>query len=347
MIKLIFKTSLFVVPFLLLYLVNLIFYIPKKNGDLYRVGLLADFSNVKTSKIYQDQLDYPNFNLTCFEDVKASKNKYKLLVIGDSFSQYKFNYHNRIYNEKDKVINLDRKLQIENNQIQTIYNLINTKFFDTIKVERVLLEIVERFVPRVSNCNTQSKEKVITKHTNKAYSKSKESIQMEHAFFNRNTIEVPLSTLLHYFARKSPNSKTIPLKTKQKLFTKTNSNRILISQADFQWKKSPHKCKKNTTNVLKLLNEVYDSLKIRDIALDVMIVPNKYTVYQSEILKKKDISPVFKTIENSPKKFRYINVKNILINNRKKKDLFYYGDTHLSSIGHKIIAQHLQDKYKY
>lgn len=334
-------------PFLVFYLVNLIFYIPLQNGDLYRVGLLADFSNIKTSKIYQDQLDYSDFNLTCFKDVKTSKYRYKLLVIGDSFSQFKFSYHNRIYHHKNKVLNLDRKLQIENNQIQTLYNLINTSFFDTIKVERVLLEIVEKFVPRISNCNSQSKEKVFTKYTNQDYLKSKESIQREHAFFNRNTIDVPLSTLLHYFNRKSPNSKTIPLKTKQRLFTKTNSNRILISQADFDWKKSPHKCIENTNYMLKHLNDLYDSLSIRDINLDVMIIPNKYTVYKSEILKNKDVSPVFKIFDNSPKKFRYINVKNILINNRIKKDLYYYGDTHLSSIGHELIAQHLKDDYKY
>ena len=347
MLKLFFKTSRFVVPFLLLYLVNLIFYIPKKNGDLYRIGLLADFSNVKTSKIYQDQLDYPDFNLTCFKDAKNPKNRYKLLVIGDSFSQYKFSYQNRIYNHKNEVINLDRKLQIENNQIQTLYNLINTNFFDTIKVERVLLEIAERFVPRVSNCNSQSMEIIYSKPSKQQVSQTKEDIYRSHKLFDQNTIKVSLSTFLSSLLDKSINSKTLIWKTKESLFTKTNSNQIMISKFNFDWENSKEECKENTTNVLKHLNDLYDSLSIRDINLDVMIIPNKYTVYKSEILKNKDVSPVFKLFDNSAKKFRYINVKNILINNRKKKDLYYYGDTHLSSIGHKLIAQHLKDEYKY
>ena len=153
--KFVFKLSYFAGPFLLLYFVNLLFYVPSE-GSLVRLGYLYSNPSPKSIIKHKFKLQKKYTKISEIESELESKKiiEFFVLTIGDSFSeQSNLGYKNYLANEKNiSVLHVDR--YISGNPIQTLINLINGGFFDYIHVEYIVLQSVERhFVKRCENIN--------------------------------------------------------------------------------------------------------------------------------------------------------------------------------------------------
>lgn len=122
--KIIKKTAFFVLPFLLFYLITELFYGSSVSSpDLLRVGYFPVFREYRT--VFQKEFERKIY----FHEVSEAKvKKAKILTIGDSFSEQRtFGYKNYLA-EKNSVLHVDRFIAA--NQIQTLYQLLNSDFFE-------------------------------------------------------------------------------------------------------------------------------------------------------------------------------------------------------------------------
>jgi len=160
--KFILKTLWFVLPYTILFLLMIQLY-PLHKGDLTRLGNIVDL--------------FPSYNSTLKENFKIpirhtkisekpNKRKFKILTIGDSFSdQPPFDYKNQIA-QTVEVLYIDRWISKEN-PIQDLYAMARGDFFDEYKIYYVVLQSVERsFTIRASNFDT-SKQINVTDIFNK------------------------------------------------------------------------------------------------------------------------------------------------------------------------------------
>ena len=121
--KFILKTLPFTLPFFVLYIVTFSFYSDAENPDLLRVGYIPNID-----KGYMKALD--SNRKVKFELLSETQNKeFKILTIGDSFSNRASIGYNNMLADNFSVLNADT-FRAEN-QFQTIIKLINGDFFSS------------------------------------------------------------------------------------------------------------------------------------------------------------------------------------------------------------------------
>lgn len=336
--KFITKTAFFVLPFLLFFIIKSLFFSSSESPDLIRLGCLPNifkdyrstFNTAFNRKIY-----YKEFS-------KTKNKKAKILTIGDSFSeQGTFGYKNYLA-EKHSVISIDRFLF--DNQIQTLYEFLNGDFFEKHTVEYVVLQNVERFF--VSNTTELDTTKAIfTIELNKKISNHKPSkVNTKDAFFEKKTLQFPFSMMRYYVDRNYLSNKyvyNVDLTT-NKLFS-VNSNKLFFFHQDLSFREQDDYLSK-VQRLNDVLNDLAHKLNRKHLKLIVLPAPDKYDLYYNYIADKTGFpKPMFfDYLAPLKKDYIYIDSKKILSAElERKKDIYFYDDTHWSPVASKIISEEI------
>lgn len=337
--RFIIKALAFTLPFFLLYLLNLFFY-DINDGDLTRIGYLYSnpTPNKSINEVYRIKKKYTQISSLDL----SKKHQFDVLVIGDSFSdQDSLGYQNFLADKGISVLDMDKKLYP--NPIHQLAKLANGNFFDNVKTDFVILESVERnFTDYATNSNFLSVLNIETlKQDLKLLKKEKHKNKLD--FFSETTIKVPLTNILYQFQDKPQTSKTYKTSTLTNNLFSNQPDHVLFFEDDlllFQAKNDSLSLQKSN----QVLNKIYNQLKKKNITLIVVIAPDKYDLYYSYIKDKTTYpQPIFSHRFNElPKDYNYLKSFEALSSAiKKKKNVYYYADTHWSPIGAKIIADEL------
>ncbi|MFA9189938.1 hypothetical protein AAGV28_01025 [Flavobacterium sp. FZUC8N2.13] len=339
MIKFISKTAFFIVPFFLLYIIKFLF-LSENTGDLLRIGLLPGIDKEYRQKIISSG------NKMMFDELSTSKDKtYKILTIGDSFSeQGKDGYQNFLVNDFS-VLHINRFIS-NFNQIQKLIELCQGDFFDTYKIQYVVLEGVERhLIDNIKNINNKGKidikqiDSLIINHTTP---KDKE----EDNFFSSTIFKFPYSALKYYTDKNYISNKQVfVFELNTRLLFSNNSNELLFYNLDFD-KTKQNNVAENATKLNDILNNLSDKLKEKNIKLIFLPCPDKYSLYYDYILDKKSLlKPVFfDNFKKLNKKYLYIDSKEVLSEQlNTKKDLYYFDDSHWSPVASELVAKKIKE----
>ena len=341
--RFIFKTSFFVVPFSIMYFISLLFYTDSENPDLLRLGYIPNLNKNYYNKFLFDK------NKESDKLSKHSKKKYKILTIGDSFSEQLFSYKN-ILAKDFSILHVDRF--ISKNQIQALINLTNGDFFDNINVEYVILQHVERYIiDNVQNIKLDKRldcseiDSLIQDFTRKQLV---ENTDVEkYKLFSKTTLKFPLYHFPRFFFQKNylSNGEVFNVEMNSNSFFSNNSNKLIFYNYDLA-STIVNNDKKNVNRLNRIFNLISRKLSKRNIKLIILPSPDKYDFYYDYIIENKNFrKPLFfDLMKNSKKEYIYIDSKEILKSYVKSKpDLYFYDDTHWSPVASKIIADEIID----
>lgn len=337
--RFIFKTSLFVIPFLFLFIITSFLYSKSEGPDLIRLGLIPN--------IYKNYRD----NFTMIEDEKfvklstTKKNIFKIMTIGDSFSEQGANGYKNFVADNFSVLHVDRF--ISKNPIQTLINLCNGDFFEYYDIKFVILQNVERHL--IDNCKNVTFDKVTTlKEIDSLIKNQKKDIKAhKYDFFSKTTIQFPLYSLPKFFFSHNYLSNNIVYNydLNNNSYFSNSSDKLLFYHEDLEKTRQNN----NLENCIKLnniLNDIALKLKKKNIQLIFLPAPDKYDLYYDMIVEKKNLTkPIFfDNFSTLKKEYLYINSKSILQEHiNRTEDIYYYDDTHWSPIASKIIAEKFKD----
>lgn len=359
--KFVVKFVLFSIPIAFLFLFTTIFYATDK-GDLIRVGYLIEKKNYRD--IFEKELNQPILFSKVSEINTNKPQKITVLTIGDSFSeQFGYGYKNYLAKNNISVLHLDRFLS--GNPIQTVHGILNGDFLNTIKVDYIILQSVERdIVARAQKCKTdtlislnsinqgvkeyKAKLKLATINNEleqlelKSYFRNSiKKIKLDDFSANR-LIKFPLQNINYYFDDNAYNSETYKVKTKRELFS-VSENELLFLSSDLNGVKENNN-QKSVSKLNEVLNSVFEKCEQKGIKLIVLPSPDKYDFYYDEIAEKQKYPrPLFfEHFEKMTKSYLYINSKKVLQEKLKdKKDIYFYDDTHWSPFASKVLATEL------
>jgi len=338
--KFIYKTSFFFAPLILLYFISLIFYSDTESPDLLRIGYIPNIYNGYRTKFQLSKNEK-------FDKLSNNKkNKYKILTIGDSFSeQAGFGYKNMLANDFS-VLHVDRF--ISNNQIQTLINLANGDFFDTYNVEYVILQNVERNI--INNAqNIRINDKIMLCEIDSLIFNHKiKEVDYSYNFFSKATIKFPLYHIPKFFIQKNylSNETVYNIELNSHFLFSNNSNKLLFYHKELK-STDKNNVKENIESLNILLNTIAQKLRQRNIKLIVLPTPDKYDLYYDYITEKKDFTkPIFfNLLKEKNKDYIYIDAKEILVSKIKnEQDIYFYDDTHWSPVASKIIADNIKSE---
>lgn len=339
--KLIFKTLIFIVPFLVLYIITFFLYSVKENPDLLRLGYIPN--------IYKDYRQVFNFNKPeKFELLsKSSKRKFKILTIGDSFSEQKGIGYNNMLADDFSVLHVDRF--ISDNQIQTLINLINGNFFVKYKIDYVILQNVERHI--IDNTERiDCKGKIMVNEVDSLIHNHKPKQEIyKYELFSKTTLKFPLSSA-GFFYRKNylSNGFVYNVETNNKSLFSNNSDKLLFLYQDLL-RVRKNNLLENAQRLNDILNDISARLNQKNIKLIVLPSPDKYDMYYDCIVEKQNlIKPVFfENFKTLKKDYIYIDSKEILSKKLStQKDIYFFDDSHWSPVGSKLIANAIKKEIK-
>jgi hypothetical protein len=338
--RFIYKTSFFLIPFALLYFITLFFYSDTESPDLIRIGYIPNIYKNYRAKFSLNKKEK-------FEKLSSHKKKsYKVMTIGDSFSEQKgFGYKNMLA-DHFSVLHLDRIFS--ENPIQTLIYFANGDFFDNYNVEYVILQNVERhIVERVEKI--QLKDKLMLSQIDSIILNHKiKNEDFSYKFFSTNTVEFPLYYLPKFFLKKNYLSNKITYNVElntASLFSNKSSKLLFFSQDRRKTEKNNTKEKVDSLNLV--FNILAQKLRQKNIKLIVLPSPDKYDFYYDYITEKKEFKkPLFFDLMKAEKKdYIYIDSKEILTANiNKEQDIYFYDDTHWSPVASKIIVDKLKSE---
>lgn len=341
--KLLIKTSFFVIPFFLIFIIKQNFY-AKDKGDLLRLGYVFDTNSYNRDSIFEK---YNNRKLLYTQVSKANLDSvatYDFVSIGDSFSdQIKIGYQNCMMHQATiKLLDIDRKLY--DSPINTLHNLINGGFFTKNKTKYVILQNVERIfvergmsVPKKDKITIDSLKNLIVE---KNKDKSKEAPKDQ--FFSKENIQFAMYNFNYFYDDNANVSQTYKVNTTRNLFSSSN-NKLLFFKDDLTALKLNND-KKLIENLNKELNFLSDKLAKLNIKLVVLPAPDKYSVYYDYIQnKEKYEKPIcLDYFATQKKRYLYVNSKQLLTDAVKtKKDIYFYDDTHWSPFASELIASEI------
>jgi hypothetical protein len=335
--KLILRTSIFILPFATLLLTNKLFY-KKTQGDLIRLGLMY-YDNPITKNSVNNHYKLPKSYSLLSEIDLTIKNKYKIITIGDSFSEGDLSYKNFIANKGISTLHIDRFISGEN-PIQTLIELINSNFFEHVSADYIILQTVEReFIRRTKRINFK-KTINLNKINNPTKKKSGININTEPSIFNSDIFKIPLVNIQYLYKANPSHSKVYKYKsTSENLFSNGYSE-LLFFYDDINTLNEKNDPKKITQGI-KVLEKINDLLEVHNIKLITLISPDKYDLYYPFIKNKYNLKKplFFQFYESAQKKHLNINSYNILTKKiNSERDIYHYGDTHWTPKAAKIIA---------
>lgn len=351
--KFIKKTSFFVVPFIILYFINLQFY-KKGEGDLARLGFIYYNPSPFTQTL--KQFKTLPLKYTPISEVNLDKEtQFDVLTIGDSFSeQGEYSYQNPLAYKGISVGHINRFLS-EESPIQNLVSLINSDFFDYVKPKYVILQTVQRSAihrnlqlsfseKKDINSIKQQVQQHNTKSNNPAPINNKDRLD----FFSDATVKIPLTNIQFLFLKR-------PFRSDIYKFKSNNTDLFSHHPTDLLFFKDDLKTLSNKNDINQVkdfnnnLNKISSLLSKKNIKLIVLISPDKYDLYYPYIKNKsKGKEPLFfKHLENLKKDYIYIPSYNVLSEALKKDtDIYFYDDTHWTYKGSEIIAEEIYKAIK-
>lgn len=343
--KLILKTSIFVLPFFIIFILAQIFH-EKEKGDLLRLSYIFDTKNYDRAVIFKKYFDRELIFSRVSNANLDTINSYDFISIGDSFSnQVNSGYQNSMmYNSKIKLLDIDRDLY--DSPIKALLDLCNGGFFEKNKTKYVILQNVERkfvergmYLPKTDKITVDSLKLLITEINKKSKSVNKEKKESKDQFFSKENLRFIMYNFNYLYDDNANVSQTYKTKTTQNFFKDAN-NELLFFKDDLTALKLNNN-KKLIENLNVELNFLSDKLAKLNIKLIVLPAPDKYSVYYNYMVnKEKYEKPIFFDHFNTLKKrYIYINSKEILAKAIKKNnDVYFYDDTHWSPIASELIA---------
>ena len=341
--RLIIKTSFFVIPFLLLFVITQSFY-KKDNGDLLRLGCIYDTSGYDRNITFKKYFDREKRYNQVSEINLDSINTYDFVSIGDSFSaQSSVGYQNcMLYQSNIKLLDIDRHLY--ESPIKALHDLINGGFFAKNKTKYVILQHVERgFVGGGMSVEKTDKITIdILKQIIIDKSKKELPEKTKAHFFSKENIRFLMYNFNYLYDDNALVSQTYNVKTTKELFC-VPGNKLLFFGDDMSALKN-----NNDTKLIENLNTELNVLSDKLIELNIKLVvlpsPDKYGIYYDYIVnKEKYKKPIFLDyLASQKKRYLYINSKQILSEAIKtEKDVYFYDDTHWSPIAAELIASQI------
>lgn len=346
--KFILRVAIFLSPVLLAFAVTESLFTTDK-GDLLKVGYIADIIPYDRAEIFKDEFNREKF-FTHFSELDFSKKqKFKTLVIGDSFSeQGNFGFTNYLAESTaNPLIYLDRNLH--DNPIQTLVGIINGDLLDSIKIDYIVLQSVERTLATRTEIDESAILSIDSLNKVKEALKSAVPIGSNEVdkLFSDRMLKFTTINLGYPFDDNAFYSETYIVKTKDTLFSVDNNN-LLFFFDDLRSIEENSKPKiVETLNTQ--LNSISAKLAEKGIKLIVLISPDKYSIYYDEIIgKEKYPKPEFFEMFNSlPKNYQFVKSEEILKKAIKdQKDLYFYDDTHWSPFAAKIITKEIETLIK-
>jgi hypothetical protein len=346
--KFILKSSVFIFPFSILYLLTFFFLSVDEQPDLIRLGkipFIHRFYSINNNDAN------PHIYYTTFINNKNLNKEFKIVTIGDSFSeQGAFGYKN-IIAKHHSLLHIDR--YYGENPLQTLINLTNGDFFDQYNVQYLILQCVERkFIEWSEDINLKSRTNINELDTfiSKGIQENFLFKPQKNNFFCKETLIFPLYNIPRYIFKQNYLSNNFVWNvalTKKQFFGIENNNLLFLNNDLIATKKNN---KKN--NIIRLneqLNLVAKKLEKRGIKLIVLPAPDKYSLYYDYIEEKdKFEKPLFLSILSSlDKNYLYIDTKKLLLKEiDTKKELYYFGDTHWSFVSSKLIGDEINKLIK-
>jgi hypothetical protein len=338
--KFILKSSLIIFPFLCSYIFYVISF-NKEGNELARMGNLKldyDFFNT-----------YPElqFNSIHFESLlNNTKKKYQILNIGDSYSRQEINKINGYVNflgRNTSLLNMYAR-----DPVNRIQEVIKSNTLDTLEIEYIILQSVERSIlgrlinhQKINNTSL-SELKRIDNANYKTFKKNDSNSREPKGLFSKATIFFTLN----YFLKVDLQNKVLKLKTRKKLFS-FDDNEVLFYKKDINILD-----RNNDISIIKTandkLNKIALELKKKNIKLIILIAPDKYDFYYSDILNSPFSEPIFfNVLDSLPKDYLYFNSKKLLSSYKdSKKDLYFFDDSHWSPLASKVIANEINNTIK-
>lgn len=341
--KLIKKTSFFVIPFLLLFVISQSFYI-KDKGDLLRLGYINDTNKYDANVLFKKYFEREKLYQQVSEINLDKVNTYDFISIGDSFSaQGQVGYQNCMMNNSNvKLLDIDRDLY--DSPIKALYDLINGGFFNKNKTKYVILQNVERaFVERGKS--VVKTDKITIDSLKQVFAKKKKieaKKEPKDQFFSKDNIRFVMYNINYLYDDNALVSPTYKVNTVKNLFSVSDNN-LLFFQDDLKAVKDNND-KKFIENLNIELNALSDEFAKLNIKLIVLPSPDKYSIYYDYIVDNtKYEKPNFLNYFNGlEKRYLYINSKDILAKAIKnQKDVYFYDDTHWSPIASELIASEI------
>ena len=340
--QLIIKTSFFVIPFFLIHSFNLMFF-NNQEGDLVRVGYI--YNNPMPKSLIDEQFDL-NKKYTLLSEIDFSQpQEFDVLVIGDSFSdQGNLSYHNFLANKGISVLYIDEFIP-NKKPIQTLIGLLNSSFFDTIKVKHIILQSVEReFNNRTAILDFE--QKLNLEELNIKIDKYLE--QLEHhtpknklRFFSEALLKIPLNNMSYQFTKKPKYSRTYKIDIeKENLFSNKTSD-LLFYDYEIDYLNIKNDTSRISKSV-KMLNKLEKIVNDKEMDFIFILSPDKYDVYYEFIKDKIDnVEPTFFKQYEQLKK-TYTEIKSFQILKKALNtttNLYYYDDSHWSPYAAKLIGE--------
>lgn len=334
--KLILKSVLFASPFFIFFILTFSLTSKTEAPDLIRMGHIPNIHKkyrVKFASSEKEKLAKLSV---------SEKGKYKILTIGDSFSEQGAGGYNNYLAQDFSVLHIDQFIYDYKNQIQELVNLCNGDFFDNYHIEYVILQNIERsIIDNIENLDMGGKTLLRDIDSLKS-PQINESYLGGPKFFSRTTIEFPLLSMPQYFLSKNyiSNKLVYNYELSTNTLFSNFSNKLLFFSRDVKKTKknnSYENCKK--LNVV--LNDLSRKLNEKNIKLIFLPSPDKYDFYYDYIAEKNSLPrPLFfEHLNGLEKEYIYIDSKSILSAYLPQtKDLYFFDDTHWSPVSAKIIA---------
>jgi hypothetical protein len=343
--KFILKSSLFVIPFFILYVLNLVLY-AQGEGDLTRVGFIYNNPSPKSTIINQFDFEINYKKLSELDLDTTSVFQFDVLTIGDSFSNQGFcGYVNLLANDDKAVLNFDKFLT-QDNPIQKLIELANGNFFERIKTKYIILETVERmFYKRCEKLNFSKSISINMLNARIDSYEPRKPAKRDMKFFSNTTLKMPLTNIQYLYTRNPPNSLTYKVKTKTIDLFSGSTNNLLFTKHDITFKEKYNHDLNVMIQCNSQLNELSRLLKEIGIELILLICPDKYDLYYPHIKNKAGLMKpfFFKNYRKLNREYLYVNSMQILSDELKKsKDVYFYDDTHWSPVGAKAVTYGIQ-----
>lgn len=344
--KFIKKTSLFLLPITLLVSLTFYSYGPNSN-DLLRLAYLPEIYTHYHSKKEFLEITPPAFAYDKIMD-KPIKRKYKVMSMGDSFSEFIESYNNIIAQHYD-LLHFDKNITGWNS-LNQLYALSLGDFFIEFNIDYVIYQGVERhiygrtkyFDSCLKKVDVKDVFQLVNKSLPQANKNPNKKLSLENyihkKLFTKESF-VLLKNTYHYLNNKTYlfENQVYKVELNQKgLFSIPQDNLLFYYEdlIDLEEKNE----KKVAVDYIQILNTISKNLKNKGVQLLVLTSADKYSMYYEYMVNPPDIEPkLLEHLLEIPKEFIYIDSREIH-KKHELPDLYYYDDTHWSPIGQQIVA---------
>lgn len=331
------RLSCIVLPFVIIYGINSIWY-DVNEGDLTRIGLIYGNPSPKSRILSHSKPGKACRQLCNWQNLQR---KTDIVTIGDSFSdQEKFGYQAYLGEYGYRILNVDRQA-VRKNPIQTLIELSNGDFFDSVQTKYVILECVEReLIQRCSKLNFD--RKVLLKQLRSQFPHVARPEQPESpVFFSKSTLTIPYVNIQHFFTDHADFSQTIRLKAKNRALFSNSPSHLLFYQDDVLNLEIGNNAELLASSVEKLA-AIAQQLEKKEITLLVLVAPDKYDIYANCIAQNPYPKPLFFVHYGKLEKhFQNPDVYTVLKQavGKGEKNIYYYDDSHWSPIGAQLVSR--------